>query len=217
MARVTFDITMSLDGFVAGPNMTPDEGLGEGAEHLHDWAVATAAWNKEHGRTAGEDNVDSQVVEESTRNVGAHIMGRRMFGGEGPWDNPAWGDQPWQGWWGDEPPFRKPVFVLTHHPREPLVKGETTFTFVTDGIESALEQAQAAAGDKDVAIAGGASAAQQYLKTGLLDDFQVHVVPQILGKGVRLFEDLGPEPPALETVRVLHSPAVTHLRYRVVR
>jgi len=208
---------MSLDGYVAGPNMTPDQGLGEGGEQLHDWVLATAAWLEQHGRSGGEQGIDSDVMEERVRNIGAHIMGRRMFGGEGPWDNPAWGDQPWQGWWGDEPPFRKPVFVLTHHPREPLVKGETTFTFVTDGIESALEQAQAAAGDKDVAIAGGASAAQQYLKTGLLDDFQVHVVPQILGKGVRLFEDLGPEPPALETVRVLHSPAVTHLRYRVVR
>ena len=217
MARVTFDITMSLDGFVAGPNMTPDQGLGEGGEQLHEWAFATAAWNKEHGRNVGEDNVDSQVVEESTRNVGAHLMGRRMFGGEGEWDNKAWGDEPWQGWWGDEPPFHKPVFVLTHHPREPLIKGETTFTFVTDGIESALEQAQAAAGGKDVAIAGGASASQQYLKAGLVDDFQVHVVPQLLGQGVRLFDDLGPETPKLESTRVLHSPAVTHLRYRVVR
>ena len=136
MARLTFDITMSLDGYVAGPNMTPDKGLGEGGEELHNWAFDTAAWQEEHGRTGGEDNVDSKVVEESVHNIGARIMGRRMFGGEGEWDNKAWGDQPWQGWWGDEPPFHTPVFVLTTHPREPLVKGETTFTFVTDGIES---------------------------------------------------------------------------------
>jgi len=215
MARVTFDITMSLDGYVAGPNMTPDQGLGEGGEQLHDWAIATMAWREEHGKTGGEENIDSDVMEESIKNVGAHIMGRRMFGGEGEWDNKAWGDKPWEGWWGDEPPFRKPVFVLTTHPREPLIKGETTFTFVTDGIESALAQAQAAAGDKDVAIAGGASAAQQYLKAGLVDDFQVHVAPQLLGQGVRLFENLGPEPPKLELTRVLHSPAVTHMRFLV--
>jgi dihydrofolate reductase len=217
MARLTFDITMSLDGYVAGPNMTPDQGLGEGGEHLHEWAIASAAWRKAHGRTGGQDDVDSEVIEESLRNVGAHIMGRRMFGGEGDWDNKAWGDQPWEGWWGAEPPFHKPVFVLTTHPREPLVKGETTFTFVTDGIESALSQAQAAAGGEDVVIAGGASAVQQYLKAGLVDDFQVHVVPLLLGKGVPLFDDLGPEPPVLECTRVLHSPAVTHLQFRVAK
>jgi dihydrofolate reductase len=141
-------------------------------------------------------------------------MGRRMFGGgEGPW-----GDEPWEGWWGDDPPFHVPVFVLTNHQREPLVKrGGTTFHFVTHGIEAALEQARAAAGDRDVAIAGGADVVQQYLRAGLVDDFQVHVAPVLLGGGTRLFGDLGTELPELERTRVIDSPTVTHLRYRVVK
>ena len=140
-------------------------------------------------------------------------MGRRMFsGGTGPG---PWADDPnANGWWGDEPPFGHPVFVLTHHDREPLVLGATTFTFVTDGIESALEQARAAAGGKDVLVAGGGSAVQQYLAAGLLDELQVHVAPLLLGDGVRLFDQAAGE---LELERVIASPAVTHLRYRVVR
>jgi dihydrofolate reductase len=145
-------------------------------------------------------------------------MGRRMFGGgEGPWDDKAWGDEPWEGWWGDEPPFHRPVFVLTHHAREPLTKGETTFTFVTDGVESALEQARGAAGGKDVALGGGANVAQQYLSAGLIDEMQIHIAPVLLGRGVRLFDNLGPEHVELECTRTIHSPAATHLRYRVVK
>jgi dihydrofolate reductase len=138
-----------------------------------------------------------------------------MFsGGEGPWDDDPVAD----GWWGDDPPFGVPVFVLTHHPRETVTKqGGTSFTFVTDGIEAALDQARAAAGEKDVAIAGGASVAQQYLKAGLLDEIQIHVAPVLLGDGVRLFEDLGAEPAQLELTRVIDSPAATHLKYRVVK
>ncbi|MEA2332007.1 MAG: hypothetical protein QOH58_2145 [Thermoleophilaceae bacterium] len=209
---LTFDITMSLDGFVAGPNPSQEEPLGEGGERLHEWAYRLASWRERHGMEGGTAGPDDDVLEESLGSAGAVVMGRGMFGGgPGPW-----GDDPWDGWWGDDPPFGMPVFVLTHHDREPLAKGETTFTFVTDGIESALDQARAAAGDKDVALGGGADVAQQYLRAGLLDQLQIHVAPVLLGGGVRLFDDRGGELPELECTRVIESPAVTHLRYRVV-
>jgi dihydrofolate reductase len=216
MAKLTLHISMSLDGFVAGPNQTLEEPLGKGGEQLHEWAFAAQSWRESHGLSGGETNADSEVIEESLRNTGATVMGRRMFsGGEGPWE----GDPNADAWWGDDPPFHHPVFVLTHHAREPVTKqGGTTFTFVTDGIESALEQARAAAGDKDVAVGGGASIAQQYLKEGLLDELQIHLAPVLLGDGVRLFENhLGPERREIECTRVIASPAVTHLRYRVVK
>jgi dihydrofolate reductase len=220
MSKLRFDISMSLDGFITGPDPRPGQGLGAGGEQLHEWAFPTDTFRETHGGSGGERNVDSEILDEIIRAAGAHIMGKGMFGGgAGPWDDadPVWGDKPWEGWWGDEPPFHKPVFVLTHHAREPLVKGETTFTFVTDGIESALAQARAAAGDKDVAVAGGASVAQQYLKAGLLDEFQVTVAPVLLGSGTRLFDGLPPDV-TLEQTRVVESPSgVTHLRYRVVR
>ena len=150
----TCQISISLDGFVAGPNQSIDNPLGEGGERLHDWAIKTESWRAHHGTQGGERDVDSEVVEKMTEGIGAYIMGRNMFGGDGSWD------ETWTGWWGDDPPFHVPVYVLTHHEREPLqMQGGTTFHFVTDGIESALEQARAAAGDKKVAIAGGASAA----------------------------------------------------------
>jgi dihydrofolate reductase len=215
MGKLTFDISMSLDGFIAGPNPTLEEPLGKGGEALHEWVVALQAWREPHGLSGGETTPDSEVVEETLRNVGATVMGRRMFsGGQGPWEDDPNAD----GWWGDEPPFHHPVFILTHHAREPVAKqGGTTFTFVTDGIESALEQARAAAEDTDVAIGGGASIVQEYFRAGLIDEFQVHVVPVLLGGGVRLFDELGPERPRLELTRAIGSPAVTHLRYRVVR
>ena len=216
MAKLTLDISMSLDGFVAGPNQTLEEPLGKGGEQLHEWAFATQSWRESHGLSGGETNADSEVIEESIGNAGATVMGRRMFsGGEGPWEDDPNADA----WWGDEPPFHHPVFVLTHHAREPVTKqGGTTFTFVTDGIESALEQARAAAGDKNVAVAGGANVAQQYLRAGLLDELQIHVAPMLLGDGVRLFENhLGSERREIECTRVIESPAVTHLRYRVLR
>ena len=157
MSRLRFNISMSLDGFVAGPNQTEEEPLGEGGEQLHDWVVALAAWRERHGKEGGEVNASSKVLEEAERNVGATVMGRNMFGGDG-----AWGDDPWDGWWGDDPPFHMPVFVVTHHAREPVAKeGGTTYHFVTDGIESALEQAREAAGGEDIAVAGGANVAQQ--------------------------------------------------------
>jgi dihydrofolate reductase len=214
MARLILDISMSLDGFVAGPTQTLDEPLGKGGEQLHEWAFAARSWRESHGLSGGDANVDSDVIEELLGNTGATLMGRRMFsGGEGPWEDDPNADA----WWGDDPPFHHPVFVLTHHARDPVTKeGGTTFTFVTDGIESALEQARAAAGDKDVAIGGGATVAQQYLQAGLLDELQIHLVPVLLGDGgVRLFENhLGPEWRELECTRVIASPAVTHLRYR---
>lgn len=207
---------MSVDGFVAGPKQTLEEALGRGGEALHQWAFAAVSWREQHGLSGGHANKDSEVIDESLHNTGATVMGRRMFsGGEGPWS----GDPNALGWWGDDPPFHHSVFVLTHHAREPVpMKGETTFTFVTDGIEAAFEQAAEAAGDKDVAVAGGASVVQQYLKAGLLDELNIHVAPVLLGGGVRLFENhLGPNTGELECTRVIESPAVTHLRYRVVR
>ena len=211
MSHVTSHISVSLDGYVAGPDPTLDEPLGKGGERLHEWAISTASWREPHGYEGGERNADDEVVRDVQEGVGAHIMGRRMFGGgEGPWD------ESWTGWWGDEPPFHAPVFVLTHHARDPLeLQGGTTFHFVTDGIDSALEQARAAAGDQKVAVAGGAEAIQQYLAAGLLDELRLHIVPVILGGGTRLLENAGD--PRLEPVEVVASPGVTHVRYRVVR
>ena len=210
MSKVTCQISVSLDGYVAGPNQRFEEPLGEGGERLHEWAVTTQSWREQHGRSGGERNADAEVVEEVVANVGAYIMGRKMYGGgPGPWD------QSWRGWWGDDPPFHVPVFVLTHHPREPLgMEGGTTFHFVTDGIESALEQARAAAGERDVTIAGGAQAIQQYLAAGLLDELYLHIVPVILRGGERLLDAVGD--PQLEPVKVVESPAVTHVKYRVL-
>jgi dihydrofolate reductase len=212
MAKLRFQISMSLDGFVAGPNQSEEHPLGEGGMQLHEWVFKLEAWRKPHGREGGEVNASSEVIEESLENVGATVMGRNMFGGgPGPW-----GEDPWDGWWGDDPPFHTPVFVLTHHEREPLAKqGGTTFTFVTDGIESALEQAKEAAGGKDVALGGGASAAQQYLAAGLIDEMQLNVVPVLLGAGTRLFEGIPDADVKLEPVRVIETPDVTHLKYRV--
>jgi dihydrofolate reductase len=215
MAKLILDITTSLDGFVAGPDQTLDEPLGRGGEQLHEWAFATRSWRESHGLDGGEEGADSEIVESLAR-AGATIMGRRMFsGGEGPWEDDPNADA----WWGDDPPFHHPVFVLTHHAREPQVKeGGTTFTFVTDGIEAALDQARAAAGDRDVAIGGGADVAQQYLKAGLVDELHLHVAPVLLGSGVRLFErHAGADPPEVELTRVVESPAVTHVSYRVLR
>jgi dihydrofolate reductase len=216
MAKLTFDISMSLDGFVAGPDRTLEQPLGEGGEQLHEWAYQLASFRRAHGRSGGEENPDDEVLEETMERSGATVMGRRMFsGGEGPWEDDPNADA----WWGDDPPFHHPVFILTHHAREPVAKqGGTTFTFVTEGIEAALEQARAAADGKDVAVGGGASVAQQYLRAGLLDELQLHVVPVLLGGGVRLFEGLAGAPGRLELTRMLESPSgVAHLRYRVVR
>jgi dihydrofolate reductase len=209
VSKLRFNVTMSLDGFVAGPNQSEQDPLGVGGMELHQWIFPLAAWRQSHGEEGGEVNASTAVVEEWNANVGATIMGRNMFGGgPGPWSEP-----PWNGWWGDEPPFRHPVFVLTHHAREPLELGETTFFFVTDGIESALAQARAAAGEMDVSIGGGADVIRQYIGAGLVDEFELSVVPLLLGAGERLLDDLGGT--AVEQVRVIEAPGVAHLKYRV--
>ncbi|HEX9598735.1 MAG TPA: dihydrofolate reductase family protein [Gaiellaceae bacterium] len=213
MTRLICDISISLDGFVAGLNPSLEQPLGEGGDLLHEWAFAAQSWRESHGLEGGEKNADSEVIEESISATGAVVMGRRMFsGGEGAWEN----DPRARGWWGDDPPFHVPVFVLTHHPRETLImQGGTTFTHVTDGIRAAIDQARAAAGDKDVLLAGGASVVQQCLKAGLLDELQIHVAPVLLGGGTSLFDQLGIEPLRLDATRVVASPSVTHLRFRV--
>ena len=212
MARIYFDITVSLDGFVAGPNPGLEHPLGEGGEELHDWVVETKSWREAHGLEGGEENSASEVMAESLARQGAVVMGRRMFSsGSGPWED----DPKRDGWWGDDPPFRKPVFVVTHHAREPVEKENgTTYTFVTDGIEAALERAREAAGDKDVLVAGGGDAIQQALAAGAVDDFQLNVATRLLGGGVRLF---GSATPKVELTRVVESPRATHLSYRVVK
>ncbi|HEX4734916.1 MAG TPA: dihydrofolate reductase family protein [Thermoleophilaceae bacterium] len=208
MGKVTVDISVSLDGFIAGPNPSREEPLGAHGEELHEWMVRTKGWREPHGLEGGESGPDSDMMERAFAGVGAIVMGRRMFGGDGPW-----GDEPWEGWWGDEPPFHLPVYVLTHHEREPLEKIGTTFYFVTDGIDSALAQAKAAAADDDVSIAGGADVIQQGIRAGAVDELQLHVVPQFLGGGTPLFDGLTAG--VLEPVEVVASPAVTHIRYRL--
>ena len=203
MSKLRFRISMSLDGFVAGPRQSLEEPLGVGGERLHDWVVPLASWRKAHGKEGGETGESNRVVEESSANIGATIMGRNMFGGHpGPWRS----DQPWKGWWGENPPFHHPVFVLTHHARAPLpLKGGTTFYFVTDGIESALAQARKAAGEHAIELSGGADAAQQYLRAGLVDEMEINLVPILLGDGERLFEGVGAELHGLEPVRTQNT------------
>jgi dihydrofolate reductase len=212
MSKLRINMTMSLDGFVAGPDQSKQDPLGVGGMKLHTWLFPLAAFRERHGDEGGDVNASTPVVEGWLENIGATVMGRNMFGGgPGPW-----GENPWKGWWGDEPPFRHPVYVLTHHARDPLeMKGGTTFHFVTDGIESALEQARNAAGGKDVSLGGGANVAQQYLAAGLIDELEISVVPLLLGDGARLFDSLGGAKPELEQVRAIEAPGVAHLSYRV--
>ena len=206
MSKLRCHISISLDGFVAGPNQSEENPLGEGGERLHDWVVPLAAWRQSHGKQGGEVN--------RRENIGAGIMGRNMFG---PIGGGAWGDRQWTGWWGDDPPYHYHVFILTHYPRDSVeMEGGTTFHFVTDGIKSALEQARTAAGGKDVMLWGGAHVVQQYLAAGLLDELELHVVPVLLGDGARLFDNLGDAEVELKQVRAVEAPGVTHLKYRVV-
>jgi dihydrofolate reductase len=210
MSQLKCQLAISLDGYVAGPNQSMENPIGEGGLRLHQWVFKTDSWQAQHGGEGGERNADSEVVEEVVQNIGAYIMGRNMFTpGRGDWD------LEWRGWWGEDPPYHTPVYVLTNHPRESLeMQGGTTFHFVTDGIESALAQAREAAGDRDVAIAGGASTVRQYLAAGLLDEMYLHIAPVVLGGGERLLEDVGD--PTLEPIKVVASPEVTHIKYRVV-
>jgi dihydrofolate reductase len=213
MSKVRFQITMSLDGYVAGPNQSMKDPLGVCGEALHTWALELASWKEQHGQKGGVVNASSAIMQEIFENVGAVIMGRNMFGGgPGPWK------ADWKGWWGENPPYHMPVFVLTHHARDPLpMRGGTTFHFVTDGIESALSQAKRAAADKDVLVMGGAETIQQFFAPGLVEEANISMVPLFLGGGARLFDNLGDSPPRLEQIRVVEAPGVVHLRYRVAR
>ncbi len=215
MSRLRCSITTSLDGYVAGPNQSAENPIGEGGLFLHEWVFPTKTFRAMHGGAVdGETGINDDVLRAAFENVGATIMGRNMFGPV----RGAWGKDPWKGWWGDEPPYHHPVFVLTHHAREPLVmNGGTTFHFVTDGIESALAQARKAAGGKDVNLGGGATAIQQYLAAGLLDELDIHVVPLLLGVGERLLNHLNARKVKLEPIRTIEGPGVTHLKYRVMK
>lgn len=211
MSKLRFKISMSLDGFVAGPSQSVDNPLGIGGGRLHEWAFQLAVFRALLGLEGGKVNESTPVVEESLANIGATVMGRNMFGGHpGPWDP----GKPWNGWWGVNPPFHHPVFVLTHHAREPLeLEGGTTFTFVTDGIAAALAQARHAAGGKDVSLGGGARAAPQLLATGLVDEMEINLVPTLLGSGERLFDGVGDDLHGLVLVRTVAAPKVTHLKF----
>ena len=205
MPKVHADMSMSLDGFVAGPNAGPQNALGDGGHRIQQWLYDVETWRERQSLEGGQTNQDDEVFKERSSRNGAYVMGRRMFDeGEVGWPDP--------------PPFRAPVFVLTRHAREPWVRqGGTTFTFVTDVIESALEQARAAAGEKDIQISGGADIVRQFIEAGMLDELQIHLAPVLLGDGVRLFDGIDPDAVELEVTRVIDSPRVTHLRYRVVK
>jgi dihydrofolate reductase len=211
MSELRYSASMSLDGFVAGPNQGVEHPLGEGGELLHAWMRELAAWRSAAGLEGGTVNASTAVIDEDDDNLGAIVMGRNMFGGgPGPW-----GDDPWRGWWGDNPPFHMPVAVLTHHPREPLeMQGGTTFTFVTEGPAAALAHARRVADGRDVAVSGGAGVAKQYLGAGLVDSFEIHLVPVLLGGGVRLFDDRRSAGAQFEQTRVIEAPGVTHITYR---
>ena len=202
------DISVSLDGYMAGPGQSLADPLGSGGERLHEWVIATRGWRRTHGMEGGEGGIDDDFAARGADGVGATIMGRNMFGPvRGPW-----GDEEWDGWWGEDPPFHHPVFVLTHHPRPPVpMKGGTTFHFVTEGIEAALERAYDAAGGLDVRLGGGAATIRQYLRAGLVDDLHVAIVPILLGAGERLFGDLG-DLPGYACAELASSSAAAHVR-----
>jgi dihydrofolate reductase len=213
VGKVWFQLAVSLDGYSAGPNQSRKDPMGEGGMRMFEWQFALEAWRRMTGKEGGETNASTPVFERALSDYGAVLMGRNMFGGgPGPWPE----DPPWNGWWGDDPPYHTPVYVLTHHPRDPVpMEGGTTFHFVTDGIESAIAQAREAAGDANVLIGGGASAVRQALTAGLVDEFELHVTPVVLGAGERPLDGIGAR--ELEQIGVVEAPGVTHLRYRVHR
>jgi dihydrofolate reductase len=210
MSKLRLRISLSLDGYIAGPNQSVQNPLGEGGEELHQWIFPLAVWRKPHGLEGGKTDESTPVLEEELSNIGATIMGRNMFGGHpGPWDRA----NPWKGWWGARPPFHHPVFVVTTHARPPLeMEGGTVFTFVTEGIGQAYDLARRAASGKDVALAGGANIAQQYLNAGLVDEMQLHIAPILLGSGERLFDGVK-DLHGLALVQTVAAPNVTHLKF----
>jgi dihydrofolate reductase len=211
VGKLRSNLMMSLDGYAAGPEQSRENPFGIGGMQLCEWLFPLKAFREMHGEDGGEVNASTPIVESWFENIGATVMGRNMFGGgPGPWEA-----DPWMGFWGEDPPYHHPVFILTHHPRGPVeMQGGTTFNFVTDGIESALEQARAAAGEQDVSVGGGPSTARTYLAAGLLDELLISLVPVFLGDGTRLFDDLGASPRRPEQTEVVEAPGVTHLRYR---
>ena len=213
MSKLRLGIAMSLDGYVAGPDQDEENPLGIGGQELHEWVFPLKEFREMHGESGGETNASSAVLQERQANIGSTIMGRNMFGPtRGEWPEDAW-----RGWWGDDPPYHHPVFVLTHYPREPLeMQGGTTFYFVTDGIEAALSQAKDAAQGRDVWLAGGAYAVNQYLAAGLVEAIDISIAPVILGSGARLFDGVQRGAVKLDQVRAVDAPGVTHIRYKVV-
>jgi dihydrofolate reductase len=214
VGKVKAQISVSLDGYMAGPNQSEENPLGEGGMALHEWVFKLAAWRDPHDREGGEadENPSNAVIEAAQAGTGAVVMGRNMFGPvRGPW-----GEEDWRGWWGDDPPFHVPVFVLTHHEREPLaMEGGTTFHFVSEGIESAIVQAKEVAGEKDVSIGGGAATIQQAIAAGLLDELLIHEVPILLGGGERLLDNLAPDAAEFEPSEIVQGPEALHLTYRL--
>ncbi|HKW10152.1 MAG TPA: dihydrofolate reductase family protein [Gemmatimonadaceae bacterium] len=209
--KLRFNISMSLDGYVAGPNQSINDPIGVGGMRLHEWVFELGAWRAMHGQSGGVMNESNRIVEQTFANVGATVMGRNMFGGQpGPWKR----ESPWMGWWGANPPYHHPVFVLTHHARGPLpLEGGTTFHFVADGIASALDQARRAAMGKDVSLAGGAKTVQEYFKAGLVDEMRISLVPILLGAGERLFDGVGDDLHGLALAETIAMPNVTHLMF----
>ena len=212
MTRVRVEsFTISLDGYGAGPDQSVDNPLGVGGEDLHDWIVSTRAWRQMHGKEGGASGIDDDFARRGTEKFGAWILGRNMFGPiRGPWP-----DMNWKGWWGDNPPYHVPVFVLTHHARPPIqMKGDTTFHFVTGGIHEALDQARKTADGMDIRIGGGASTIQQYLRAGLIDELHVAIAPVLLGGGERLFEGVDLRALGYECVQFVGSEKATHVVMR---
>lgn len=210
MSKLRFKISISLDGFVAGPNQSVKDPLGVGGKRVHEWFFPLRSFHAMTGQPGGVENESERVVAESIAGIGATVMGRNMFGGQpGPWNASA----PWNGWWGKNPPYHHPVFVVTHHARPPLeLEGGTTFTFVTDGVESAIAQARRAANGKDVSLAGGAAVARHCLAAGLVDEMELNLAPVLLGRGERLFDGID-DLQGLSLVRTVAMPNVTHLKY----
>jgi dihydrofolate reductase len=196
---------MSLGGYITGPNDSNEYPLGVGGDRLHEWDYGLESWRERHGMESGTRNVDSDVLHEAFRNTGSVVMGRRMF---------DLGETAWR----DNPPFHMPVFVVTRHAQEAVDKeGGTSFSFVTGGVDHALEQAKAAANDKEISVAGGANVIQQFIQAGLLDEIQIHIAPVLLSDGRRLFDRFDAGQIELERTRVINSPSLTHIRYRIAK
>jgi dihydrofolate reductase len=211
MSKLKSNMMMSLDGYAAGPEQSAENPFGIGGMQLCEWLFPLKAFRELQGEHGGEVDASTPIVEGWFENIGATVMGRNMFGGgPGPWEA-----DPWMGFWGEDPPYHHPVFILTHHPRASVeMQGGTTFNFVSDGIESALEQAREAAGGRDVSLGGGPTTVQKYLAAGLLDELLISLVPVFLREGTRLLDNLGAAPRRPEQTEVVEAPGVTHLRYR---